>query len=138
MGVSMDERFVDINPLIEDGWVLLKKDKEGHAIQSMRLTDLPVADVMPVRARYGDVVWAIGTKCMAESYEDMWICDSEKCDTFTYDKEYTVFDVEVTFSMFAYIHELGHIRRFDKGYFVWGKNVFKTKEEAFEKGTYLD
>jgi hypothetical protein len=72
----------------------------------------------------GDIVWCVGTKCDSDEYESECSIKSS-CADCNLMNEYMVFSYEITQStlielMFTPID----------GPYVWGKTVFRTKEEA--------
>lgn len=119
------DKYSDGTPFIPN-YILQTTNGMSNAIKKLsEYEDLEENGLLlKLPCKEGDIVFVVGTKCLADMVSDDECDDIPGCEVCTYDKEYVVFTREVT-------QDFLYILLFHKNSkFVWGKTVFNSEEEA--------
>ena len=119
------DKYSDGTPFIPN-YILQMTNGMSNAIKKLsEYEDLEENGLLlKMPCKEGDIVFCVGTKCLANMASDDECDDIPECEVCPYDKEYVVFTREVT-QDFLYTL-LFHTN----GKFVWGETVFSSEEEA--------
>lgn len=121
----LTDKYSDGTPFIPN-YILQTTNGMSNAIKKLsEYEDLEENGLLlKLPCKEGDIVFVVGTKCLADIVSDDECDDIPACEVCPYDKEYVVFTREVT------QYFLSILLFYKNCNFVWGKTVFSSEEEA--------